>query len=83
MTRQENRNRRIALRFKHAFMLIKTIIRNLKNPRFNCKFYYLVLLPVAFLDYKTKSRIQRFANKHWHKAEKFMHRLYWSCDSDF
>ena len=53
------------------------IIKNLQNPRFNAKGYYLLLLPVKLLPFSSRKRIETFAIKHWNMAPTFMHRLKW------
>jgi len=59
---------------------MKNIIENLKNPRFNAKGYYLMLLPLTLLGWRNQLKIREFANKHWDKNPRFMHRLYWTCN---
>tara|TARA_R100001244_G_scaffold4555_1_gene5778 strand:+ start:555 stop:770 length:216 start_codon:yes stop_codon:yes gene_type:complete len=58
---------------------MKEIIENLRNPRFNAKGFYLLLLPLRLLPYSARRHLRAFAIKHWNKYPAFMHRLNWSC----
>lgn len=60
---------------------MKKVIKNLRNPRFQNKGYYLLLLPLSLLSLRAKYAVREFATKHWHKNPAFFHRLYWVCQS--
>lgn len=59
---------------------MKTILENLRNPRFDSKLYYIMILPALLLPYELKLKLQDLSRKYYKKAPKFMHRLRWTME---
>tara|TARA_R100000951_G_scaffold7941_1_gene7289 strand:- start:979 stop:1164 length:186 start_codon:yes stop_codon:yes gene_type:complete len=58
---------------------MKEFLRNIKNPFFQNKVYYIILQPVRLLSARQRKKVQDFAVKNWQKNPSFMHRLKWVC----
>ena len=58
---------------------MRDVIERLRDPRFQNKHFYLLLLPCRLLSFRRRSRLAAWANANWERHPAFMHRLYWAC----